>query len=70
MKNWKKSKTIIFNILVAVATAVEMNFEFIKESNPEYYIYIVIFVTAVNVYLRTITTETLTRKKKNVDDNI
>ncbi len=64
MKNWKQSKTIIFNILVAVLGAVELNYDFIKEQNPEYYMYIVIFVTAVNIYLRTITTQPIKEKKE------
>lgn len=59
-----KSKTLIFNMLVAIGTVVEANFDFIKGQNPDYYMYIVMVVTAINFYLRTITTKSLDEKAK------
>lgn len=63
-KKWWKSKTIHFNAVVAIFTALEANFEFIKGQNPEYYMYIVLAVTAINFYLRTITSESIREEKK------
>lgn len=61
-RQYFKSKTIIFNMLVAVFTAVELNYEFIKEHNENYYMYIVLAVTAINFILRTVTTKPLSEK--------
>lgn len=57
-----KSKTILFNAIVALGTVLESNFEFIKGQNPDYYIYIVMATTFINFYLRSITTESLKDK--------
>lgn len=65
MKKWYKSKTIIFNMLIAIITAIEINYEFIKEHNPDYYMYVVIIISIVNFYLRTITEKPIRRKKRS-----
>ena len=63
-KKWWKSKTLHFNAVISVLTVLEANFEFVKGQNPDYYIYIVLAVTMVNFYLRTITSEAI---KKEVE---
>lgn len=62
LKGLIKSKTIIFNTFVAVMAAVETNFEFIKSQNPDYYMYIMMTVTAINFILRTVTVESIKDK--------
>jgi hypothetical protein len=57
-----KSRTILFNMLIAVLTVIEANFNFIMGQSPDKYMYVVIFVTAANFLLRTITTESLKDK--------
>lgn len=64
MKNWYKSKTLWANFLIAIITVIEANYDFLKETNQDKYIYIVLITTAVNFWLRTITTQKITRRKK------
>ncbi len=64
MKNWYKSKTLWANFFIALLTVIEANYDFLKETSQDKYIYIVLITTAVNFWLRTITTEKITRRKK------
>jgi hypothetical protein len=64
VKKWWKSKTLHFNALVSLFAVIEANFEFIKGQNPEYYMYVVMAVSVINFYLRTITTQSV--KEENV----
>lgn len=64
MKNWYKSKTLWANFFIALITVIEANYDFLKETSQDKYIYIVLITTAVNFWLRTITTEKITRRKK------
>jgi len=63
-KKWWKSRTLHFNAVVTLFTALEANFEFIKGQNPDYYIYIMLAVTLINFYLRTITSESIKKEVK------
>jgi hypothetical protein len=64
MKKWYKSKTIWINFIIALLTVLEANYDFIKETSQDKYMYIVIITTAINFWLRTITTESIKRRKK------
>ncbi len=62
MTRFVKSRTIMFNLLIALLTVIEANFNFIMGQHPDKYMYIVIGVTAMNFILRTMTTESLKDK--------
>ena len=59
MKKWYKSKTIWVNFIIALLTVIEANYDFLKETSQDKYMYIVIITTAVNFWLRTITSKEL-----------
>ena len=56
-KKWYKSKTIIFNMGIAVFTGLGtlLSDATFQEMTGEYFSYVLTVVTIVNVYLRTIT---------------
>lgn len=58
-----KSRTLIFNILCTLFTVAEANLDIAKTLiHPEFQSYFILFVAFVNMYLRTITTESLKEK--------
>lgn len=57
-----KSKTMLFNILVAVLGIVEMNMQVLQEYLGTHYGIIFMLVAVVNVILRTVTTKPLNDK--------
>lgn len=66
-KKWYKSKTVIFNMFIAIFTGVgtllsDVSFQ---EMMGDFFSYILTVVTVVNVYLRTITTEALDKIRGN-----
>ena len=61
-KKWWKSKTLWFNVLVAVGTAIEASLSVVQgEFDPKVYLGIVGLVAGVNVVLRVISTQELTK---------
>ena len=61
-KKWWKSKTLWFNVLVAVGTAIEASLSVVQgEFDPKVYLAIVGLVAGVNVVLRVISTQELVR---------
>jgi len=59
-KKWWKSKTLWFNVLVAIGTAVEASLSVIQGNfDPRIYLGIVGLVAGVNVILRFISTQEL-----------
>lgn len=61
-KKWWKSKTLWFNVLVAIGTAVEASLSVIQGNfDPRIYLAIVGVVSGVNVVLRFISTQELTK---------
>lgn len=64
MKKWYKSKTIWINFIIALLTIIEANYDFIKETSQDKYLLIVLVTTAINFWLRTITTESIKGKRK------
>ena len=62
-KKWYHSKTMIFNILVAIFTGVGsiIHDRAFEQMVGDYFPYILTIVTIVNVYLRTITTSPIRR---------
>lgn len=62
MKKWYKSKIIWFNILATMGVALEASLSVIQNSiNPVYYLVIVVVVAGVNVVLRFITTQGISK---------
>jgi len=61
-KKWWKSKTLWFNVLVAVGTAIEASLSVVQgEFDPKVYLGIVGLVAGVNVVLRVISTQELVK---------
>lgn len=60
--NWIKSKTLWFNIVVAVLGIIEMNFSVLQPYLGEHYGIMFMFIAVVNVILRTVTTTSLKDK--------
>jgi NADH:ubiquinone oxidoreductase subunit B-like Fe-S oxidoreductase len=61
-KKWWRSKTLWFNVLVAAGAAVEMSLSVIQgHFDPRVYLAIVGAVSGVNVILRFISTQGLTK---------
>lgn len=61
-KKWWRSKTLWFNVLVAIGTAVEASLSIIQgEFDPKVYLAIVGFVSGINVVLRFISTQGLSK---------
>jgi hypothetical protein len=61
-KKWWKSKTLWFNVLVAIGTAVEASLTVIQGNfDPRIYLAIVGLVAGVNVVLRFISSQELVK---------
>jgi len=61
-KQWWKSKTLWFNVLVAAGAAIEMSISVIQgQFDPQVYLIIVGAVSGVNVVLRFVSTQGLTK---------
>ncbi len=59
-KSWKESRTIWFNIIVAMLTVLCAGIELLRERlPPEWYLVISMLAAAGNVWLRTVTTTSL-----------
>jgi len=61
-KHWWRSKTVWFNVAVGVGTAIEMSLSVIQgEFDPKVYLALVCLVAGVNVVLRVISNQELTK---------
>lgn len=59
-KHWRQSRTLMFNALAGVLTAVELNLHLLQPLLGEYTYPILLFgVTVVNAVLRVLTTQAL-----------
>jgi hypothetical protein len=68
MKKYLKSKTVWFNTLIGVLAVLETQTQiFASFVGPEYLPFVGLFITTVNIYLRSITTESLAAKEKKDD---
>lgn len=64
-KCWRRSRTLIFNILVAVFAALaDVTGVLQAAASPRTFAAVVIAVAVVNAVLRTMTRQPLTRKEK------
>ena len=64
-KSWRRSRTLIFNILVAVFTTLaDVTGVLQAAASPRTFAAVVIAVAVVNAVLRTMTRQPLTRKEK------
>ena len=65
MKSWKKSKTIIFNVFSSILLIIPQLSELLPIlntfDNKNYYNYLSIVIVLVNIYLRSITKEGLSK---------
>ena len=68
-KAWYKSRTIILNLLVAIVTgmATIIHEQPIQELFKEYYGEVLMGVTILNIYLRTITTQPVGKTDEEVE---
>jgi hypothetical protein len=57
-----KSKTMVFNILIAVLSIVELNIGLFQAVLGDYYGIIFMLVAIINVILRTVTTQPISEK--------
>lgn len=57
-----KSKTMVFNLLVAIGAVIEMNMSVLQPMLGDHYGIVFMFVALVNVILRSITTTSLKDK--------
>jgi hypothetical protein len=57
-----KSKTMVFNILIAVLSIVELNIGLFQAVLGDYYGIIFMLVAVINVILRTVTTQPISEK--------
>jgi hypothetical protein len=57
-----KSKTMMFNILIAVLSIVELNIGLFQAVLGDYYGVIFMLVAIINVILRTVTTQPISEK--------
>jgi hypothetical protein len=57
-----KSKTMVFNILIAVLSIVELNIGLFQAVLGDYYGVIFMLVAIINVILRTVTTQPISEK--------
>lgn len=62
LRNWYKSKTINWSLLIALFGMVEINLPEAREMLGNYYGAILMLVAAVNIYLRHVTTKSLEEK--------
>ena len=60
--NWIKSKTLWFNLIVAVLGIIEMNMMVLQPYLGEHYGIVFMIIAIVNVVLRTVTTTSLKDK--------
>ncbi len=60
--NWIKSKTLWFNIIVAVLGIIEMNMSLMQPYLGDSYGIIFMVIAVINVVLRTVTTTSLKDK--------
>jgi hypothetical protein len=64
MKQWYKSKTLWFNLIIAGLAALEASFSFLQPIIPEtYYGILITILTIGNALLRVISTKTLIFKE-------
>ena len=57
----ERSKTLVFNAAVAVLTVIELKLHLLQPYLPEnYFVIVAIAVPAVNIFLRTVTTQPIT----------
>lgn len=65
MKKWYKSKTVLFNLLLAVLAAAEASFSLLQQYLPvNTYALLSFILTVGNVALRFISTQTLVERRK------
>lgn len=68
MKKWKKSKTLVFNAAMSLLTVVELKLHLLQPYLPEnYFVIVAIAVPAVNIFLRTVTTQPITFTRGSAD---
>jgi hypothetical protein len=61
-KHWWQSKTLWFNVAIAVGTAVEASLHVLQaQYEPTFYLTIVAITAAGNIVLRTISNQELTK---------
>jgi hypothetical protein len=61
VKEWSKSKTLVFNAAMSLLTVVELKLHLLQPYLPEnYFVIVAIAVPAVNIFLRTVTTQPIT----------
>lgn len=62
MKKWYKSKMIWFNVLVGVMLIIEQNLSVIQQAIPQNFsVMLIVLVPIINLILRVITTNGLTK---------
>lgn len=62
MKKWYQSKTVWFNILIAMGAAVEASLNIVEGYfDPKIYFGLVVLIAGVNVVLRCISTTAITK---------
>jgi len=62
MKKWYQSKTIWFNVIIAMGAAVEASLNIIQNYfDPKIYFGLVVVVAGVNVLLRCVSTAGITK---------
>jgi hypothetical protein len=62
MKKWYQSKTVWFNILIAMGAAVEASLNIVEGYfDPKIYFGLVVLIAGVNVVLRCISTSAITK---------
>lgn len=68
MKTWSKSKTLVFNAAMSLLTVVELKLHLLQPYLPEnYFVIVAIAVPAVNIFLRTVTTQPITFTRGSAD---
>jgi hypothetical protein len=62
MKKWYQSKTVWFNVLVAMGAAVEVSLNIVQGYfDPKIYFGLVVLIAGVNVVLRCISASAITK---------
>ncbi len=62
MKQYFKSKTINFSVLIGILGMLEMNMPMIKEQLGDYYGFVFIGIATISILLRAVTTKPLSEK--------
>jgi len=57
MKKWYVSKTIQFNIAIAIVAMVQMNLPIVQEQLGNHYGWVLMGISAIGIILRAITTK-------------